>query len=409
MNRLPIFAAIVICAPALAAAQSATGDADLFPEDERVLRFGTDARNVTLAPFVQYDLGTVESDLEGREEDGGELRLARLYAFGRAGDLSGTFAYNSDDGDFPIAYAFGAYDLSDAWTIRVGQQDEPFSLQDMSGSRFLPFAEAGLNAALTPGDNLGVAAFRYGERSSFALGVFGGDLNTGADDEGVALTGRVTFAPIYDEERITRGGDATAQGVGTQRVDRLVHFGLGASARFDVDQPFGFAGGGGSVLVDGALATAPTLQDVEDLLRLNLEFAATRGAGSVQAEVAAASVEAADVDGFALGGYVYGTYFLTGERRGYDPSAGTFGRVVPKRAIDDGGLGAYELGARLGWLDLTDLGAEAGAQAQASLVANAYLTKRITATLDLSHTRLTAGPDEGAETTALTLRGQIAF
>ena len=120
-------------------------------------------------------------------------------------------------------------------------------------------------------------------------------------------------------------------------------------------------------------------------------------------------MEAADVDGFALGGYVYGTYFLTGERRGYDPSAGTFGRVVPKRAIDDGGLGAYELGARLGWLDLTDLGAEAGAQAQASLVANAYLTKRITATLDLSHTRLTAGPDEGAETTALTLRGQIAF
>lgn len=409
MIRFPILVAALSFLPAFAAAQSSTDDSELFPEDERVLRFGTEARNVTLAPFLQYDLGIVESDIDGREDDGGELRLARLYEFGRLGNLSGTFAYNFHDGDSPIVYAFVAYDLSESWTVRVGQQDEPFSLQDMSGSRFLPFAEAGLSTVLTPGDNVGVAAFRSGERSSFALGLYGGDLNTGVGDEGVALTGRLTFAPVYEQERITRGGDATAQGVGTKRVDRLVHLGLGASARFDIDQPFGFSGGGGSVLVDGALASGPTLRGVDGLLRINLEFAATRGAGSVQAEVAGTSVDGPDAEGFVHGGYVYGTYFLTGERRGYDPSAGTFGRVVPKRAVDDGGFGAYEVGARLGWLDLTDLGPRAGAQVQASLVANVYLTKRVTATLDLSHTRLTAGPDDGGRTTALTLRGQIAF
>ena len=402
-------AVLLAAVPSLAAAQSATGDAELFPEDERVLRFGTEERHVTLAPFVQYDLGTVRSDLDDREDDGGTLRLARLYAFGRAGDLSGTYAQNLDDADFPIAYSFASLDLGDRWTVRAGQQDEPFSLQDMSGSRFLPFAEAGLNAAIAPGDNLGVAALRSGERSSLALGVFGGDLNTGVGDEGVALTGRATWAPLYEEERIARGGDATASGVGTQRVERLLHLGVGASARFGVDEPLSFSGGGGSVLVDGALATAPTLRGVDSLVRVNLEMAATRGAGSVQAEVAGASVDAAGADGFVHAGYLHATWFPTGERRGYDPSAGTFGRVVPKRAVDDGGAGAYELGGRVGWLDLTDLGAGAGAQVQASLVVNAYLTKRLTATLDLSRTWITAGPDDGADTTALTLRGQIAF
>ena len=408
MTRLPL-AALLAAAPALAAAQSSTDDAELFPEDERVLRFGTEERHVALAPFVQYDLGLAESDLEDREDDGGTLRLARLYVFGRAGDLSGTYAQNLDDDDFPIAYAFAAYDFGERWTIRAGQQDEPFSLQDMSGSRFLPFAEAGLNAALTPGDNVGVAALRSGERSSLAAGVFGGDLNTGVGDEGVALTARATWAPIYEEERIERGGDAAATGVGTQRVDRLLHLGVGASARLDVEEPVSFSGGGGSVLVDGALATSPTLRGVDSLVRVNFEMAATRGAGSVQAEVAGASVEAEGADGFAHAGYLYGTWFATGERRGYDPSAGTFGRVVPKRAVDDGGRGAYELGGRVGWLDLTDLGPGAGAQLQASLVGNAYLTKRLTATLDLTRTWITAGPDDGAATTALTLRGQIAF
>ena len=107
MNRPAILATILACAPALAAAQSATDDAELFPEDERVLRFGTAERHVTFAPFVQYyDLGLVESDLDGREDEGSELRLARLYLFGRTGDLSGTFAYNFDNSDFPIAYAY---------------------------------------------------------------------------------------------------------------------------------------------------------------------------------------------------------------------------------------------------------------------------------------------------------------
>ena len=401
---------LLTLAAAQAAAQSATDDSDIFPEDEQVLRFGTSERNVTLAPYLQYDLGHVDEDLPGVTGGRGEeLRRARLYVFGAYGDLTGTIAQNFNNDGFPLAYAFATYDFTDTWSVRVGQQDEPFSLQDMSGSRFLPFAEAGLNAAISPDDNLGASVLRFGERTSLALGLYGGDFNTGIGDEGLALTGRATWAPIYEEGRITRGGDATQSGVGTRRVERLVHLGLGASARLDQEEDFRFAGGAGSVLVDSALTTSPVLEGADSLGRVNLEFAALDDAISIQGELTGASVDSDGAEGFVHGGYLYTTYFLTGERRAYSPNSGQFGRVVPKRAIDDGGWGAWEVGGRATYLDLSDLGPTAGAQVQLSAVLNVYLTKRFRVTTDYTVTRLTAGPNEGEETQAITLRGQIAY
>ena len=408
--RAPALASVLALAAHQAAAQSATDDGDLFPEDEQILRFGTSERNVTLAPYLQYDLGHVDTDLPGvTGGQGNELRRARLYVFGTYGDLSGTLAQNFDNDGFPLAYAFATYAATDTWSLRLGQQDEPFSLQDMSGSRFLPFAEAGLNAAISPGDNFGLSALRYGDRTSLAVGLYGGDFNTGIDDEGLALTGRATWAPVYEEGRITRGGDATKSGVGTQRVERLVHLGLGASARLDIEEPFAFSGGGGSVLVDSALTTSPTLEGADSLTRVNLEFAALDDAVSIQAELTGAMVDGPGAEGFVHGGYLYTSYFLTGERRGYSPSSGQFGRVVPKSAVDDGGWGAHEVGGRVTYLDLSDLGPEAGAQVQLSAVFNVYLTKRFVVTTDFTVTRLTDGPNEGEETQAITLRGQIAY
>ena len=413
MIRLCLPATLAL-APLSALAQSATDDSDLFPEDEQVLRFGTPDYNVTLSPFVQLDAGITDVAPEpARDGTDAKVRLARLYAFVNAGPLRGTYAQNVHDTEFDVQYAFLSYDLTGSFTVKLGQQDEPFSLQDMSGSRFLPFAEAGQSAALIPGDNLGATLFRYGERTSLAGGVFGGDVNTGAGDEGLAFTGRATWAPIYEEGRITRGGDATKNGVGTSRVERLIHLGLGVSARYDRDEDLSFAGGGSSSLVETSLASTQTFTRTDALLRANAEFAYADGSLGIQGEATGvyldASADGRPTSGFGHGGYLYATYFLTGERRGYSPSSGTFGRVVPKRAIDDGGFGAIEIGARLDYLDLTDLGAEAGAQVGASLVVNDYLTKRITLTGDYSYTRVIEGPIDGTDVHAVTLRLQFAY
>ena len=108
-------------------------------------------------------------------------------------------------------------------------------------------------------------------------------------------------------------------------------------------------------------------------------------------------------------GYAYATWLLTGERRSYSASSGTFGRVVPRNAIDEGGFGAIEIGARVDYLDLSDLGPDAGAQVGASLVVNDYLTKRLRATADYSYTRVIDGPIEGTDVHALTFRLQFAY
>ena len=412
--RRNVFAVLIAAAAGPALAQSATDDSDLFPEDEQILRFGNDTTNVVVSPFIQLDGGYTDVDPDRFEDEfDAKVRLARLYVFFNGEDVGGTLAVNFHDTDFDVQYAFASLDFTDAFTVKVGQQDQPFSLQDMSGSRFLPFAEAGQSAALIPGDNAGVTGFYYGDRFSLAGGAFIGDVNTGLQDEGVAVTGRATFAPIYEEGRITRGGDATKNGVGTQRVERLLHLGVGASARFDIEEDFSFAGGGSSSLVESSLASTETFTDADELLRGNLELAYANGSFGVQGELTGVHLDGVAngnrVEGFGHGGYLYATYFLTGERRGYSPSSGTFGRVVPIDPIDDGGFGAIEVGARIDYLDLTDLGPDSGAQVGASLVVNDYLTKRITLTGDYSYTRLTDGPIEGTDVHALTARFQFAY
>ena len=299
--------------------------------------------------------------------------------------------------------------MNDRLTIQVGQQDEPFSLQDYSGGRFLPFAASGQSAALIPGDNLGAAALYGGDDHSLAIGVFGGTSATGYGDNGIAVTGRATWAPIYSQSQIERAGDATQDGIGTKRVDDLLHLGLGLSARFDIADPVGFAGGGGSSLVPIDLSSTPSIEDVDSLLRANVEISRQIGSLSLQGEFTAARVDAPVIEGTATGGYVYATYFLTGERRGYDRSSGTFGRVIPIDPIDEGGVGAIEVGGRFDYLDLTDLGPDSGAQWGATAVLNAYLTKRITLTADYSHTETVAGPEDGLTSDAVTLRFQFAY
>ena len=419
MSLPRLAAAFVVAAmPTASLAQSATDDSDLFPADEQVLRFGGDDASVTFSPFVRLDGGYRDVDPDGALgglDDGWDssLRLARLYAFLDFGRVGGTIAYNFHDTDFEWAYAFATYEVTDALTLKFGQQDEPFSLQDMSGGRFLPFAEAGQSAALIPSDEVGVTAFYAGDRFSLAGGVFGGDLNTGVSDGGIALTGRATWAPVYQEGRIARGGDATPSGVGTQRVERLLHLGVGASARFDIERPLSFAGGGSSSLIETSLASTATFDRIDSLLRGNLEFAWANGPTSVQAELTAMRVDGVSdgrrIEGNGHGGYLYVTHFLTGERRAYAPSGGTFGRVVPERAIDDGGYGAIEVGARLDYLDLTDIGPDGGAQWGASLVVNNYLTKRLRLVGDYSHTRITDGPRRDTDVQAVTLRLQFAY
>ena len=92
----------------------------------------------------------------------------------------------------------------------------------------------------------------------------------------------------------------------------------------------------------------------------NVQAAAVRGPFSVQSEWFATTIQQVDAGVVFLHGvYVYGSYFLTGEHRGYDRTTASFGPVHVLRPVIRSdrdcrrGWGAVELAARFSVADFS--------------------------------------------------------
>jgi phosphate-selective porin OprO/OprP len=102
------------------------------------------------------------------------------------------------------------------------------------------------------------------------------------------------------------------------------------------------------------------------------EFALVLNSLTVQAEWAGNWLTDAVVSGvpqgtlFYHGGYVQALYFLTGEHDNYDRKEGAFGRQVPlrdyhiKKNDPDWACGAWQVGVRFSYVDLTDKTVQGG-------------------------------------------------
>ena len=80
----------------------------------------------------------------------------------------------------------------------VGNQIVPFSLEDITSSSNLPFAERSAAATLAPGTQMGLSYRRWWDRASMHVGAFGDEM-TGADRRrlpGHSAAGRVTWSPL---------------------------------------------------------------------------------------------------------------------------------------------------------------------------------------------------------------------
>jgi phosphate-selective porin OprO/OprP len=110
-------------------------------------------------------------------------------------------------------------------------------------------------------------------------------------------------------------------------------------------------------------------------------------------------------DVFFQGGYVEVLYFLTGESRNYNPKLAAFDRVIPYENFflprgEDGrhfGTGAWELGVRYGWIDLTNRGIQGGILQDVTLGLNWYLTPnaKMQWNYDIIHRYGTGTPSDG--------------
>lgn len=260
--------------------------------------------------------------------------------------------------------------------VKVGHFKEPFSLDQLTSSRFITFMERSLMDCLVPGRNVGIMAYDHSEneRLTWAIGAFTSEIGDEPpifrdDSGGTAVTMRGTFLPWYDEATGGRG---------------LFHLGAAYSYRDIADNGSQFRSRPeadlGSYIVDTG-----TIAMVDNVQLIGLEAAFVYGPFRIQSEYTRAFVTR--LGGVANpefdGAYVQVSYFLTGEQRQYKRSAGTFSdRVKPfenffRVRAEDGnvytGIGAWELAYRCSYIDLNGVGVTGGNATDHTFGVNWYL------------------------------------
>jgi phosphate-selective porin OprO/OprP len=296
-----------------------------------------------------YAFYSADDELEaavGPLEEGAEFRRARLFFSGELYDrveFKAQYDFAGGDPELKDVY-LGLVNLPVIGGVRVGHYKEPFSLEEITSSKYITFMERALPVeAFSPSRNTGVMLHRGEERYTWAAGLFrdADDFGDAADRSEVNLTGRVTGLPWY-------AGDGS----------RLLHLGLSVSDREPTGDAVRFRSRPESHLSPRLVDTSGFGADGVTLV--DLEGALVVGPFSAQGEYIQASVDSLvgpdpDFDSF----YVYGSWFLTGEHRPYKNSAGAFDRLKPRRVLGEG-PGAWEIAVRYSTLDLTDSGIEGG-------------------------------------------------
>ncbi len=334
--------------------------------------------------YTWFDQDRDLADFVFDEEDGGQIRNARLDMRGDIYKdvfyrLEYEFAGNNGPSGFTDTYV-GLKGIPYVGTLQIGHYKEPFSLEELTNDSTITFMERALPNAFAPGRNLGAQLSNAylgeagKERLTYALGVFKStdnwpSANDGDEDQGYALTARVTGLPWFDAEN-----------------KRLFHLGLSYSHRNPdgaVVNPYlirstpearllGFRWVDSESATDG-FRLANAIPDNVDLW--SLESALVLGPLSLQGEYIRSDVETLIGGDLGFDGYyIYASYMLTGESRPYRNAAGVFDKIRPKSNFGWGkGWGAWELAARYSAIRLSDGPIRGGDDRNLTLGLNWYL------------------------------------
>lgn len=161
-----------------------------------------------------------------------------------------------------------------------------------------------------------------------------------------------------------------------------------------------------SHLLDQLVDTGPL--DTDHVHLAALEAAWVQGPLSLQGELSFANLDLQG-RGQALmrDGYIQGSWFPTGEHRGYNPRRNSFGRIeVRHPVIGAGSHGAWELAARWSRTDLDDGDVAGGVMQIVTLGVNWYLTPLTRVMLNYIEIDVDGSDVDGS---LLMLRLQVAF
>jgi phosphate-selective porin OprO and OprP len=243
----------------------------------------------------------------------------------------------------------------------LGQQTEPFSLEnDMSGLA-TTFMERALPNALTPGNTLGLSLSTTLGPWFMDTGIFGMDLAGSRDvsNRGVGWSGRLAFVPQAGDEKV-------------------IHFGASLSWRglFDlIEGNTTYIRSRPEVgLTDVRYVDTGDLPGINQITRLGLEGAFQAGPISIQAEYIRTflSREGAYGDAAFEGWYAYASWFPFGGSRKYSPAKALF--VYPDIRSS---WGEGEVAVRYSMLNLNDGSVRGGREQNVTLGLTWYLTPKL--------------------------------
>ena len=292
----------------------------------------------------------------GDLENGYGFRRVRLGAQGSIGDAASWVSeVELAGGNVRLRDVFVGLDaLPGVRQVRIGHFREPYSLEGMTSTNFMTLLERSPLNPISPARNWGVCGFWWPdeERVLFSAGAFrDGTPNSGqstGDGANWAYTVRLTGLPVYEPDAA---------------VYRLLHLGGAFSQRTPPNGVASFTPRTGSnLLTVEDNPGSPFLPSVDfrtnSYQLYNLQAAGVYGPCSLQGEWQAAYVNQVNAGPvFVHGVYLLGSYFLTGEHRGYNRTRGSFDRVDVQRPLlrdrtdPRGGYGAVELTGRISYFD----------------------------------------------------------
>ena len=307
---------------------------------------------------LQVDGGALgDEDDFYKNDNATELRRARLGAEGNFYQgwkyrLEADFANSSLD--VKDAYIDYGGEFVEPAYVRVGQYKTPNSLEQTGSDLFTTFMEkAAIIDAFELDYQIGLGGGVGGDNWGVDAGLFGQNASEQQDNEGYALAARGHYAFLYGPED---SGNAVHLG-GSARYRNFDNDVFNSEVQYRQRPFFHFTG---TRSVDTG-----TITDAEGDVWVGPEFAWVQGPFSLQSEVANTFLQRKHGEDDAnnlWGGYLSASYFLTGEHRNYDPERGVFDRVKVEHPLQDGGAGAWEVGARADYIDLNNEGVKGGEQ-----------------------------------------------
>ena len=255
-----------------------------------------------------------------------DLRSGRI---GVKGKLAQGWGYKAE-----VDFAGSSHKVTDIYIskslsngeLKIGQFKEPFSLENLTSSRFITFLERASVAAYAPGRNIGIGYNTNIGNAKLYTGIFGGnitdDFSNDNENETVSAAARVAYSKNISGGNIHLGAAYRTSKVGNDKYALKVT----PEARID-NNPAAYD------LKDNGVKDT-RISDVAHINQTGLELAATKGRVSVQSEYVNVDIdrEHNKADRNLEGYYVQASAFLTEDSRNYNAEKSAFDRVKPNSA-----------------------------------------------------------------------------